>query len=163
MKPYAHLIQGVASSLVLYPLAGNDALIFGASVIVIDLDHFIEYYNDTGRISVRGLLTYHDILVNNLENYLGLNVFHTLECYLVLFLASLYFPPLKLILAGFLFHHLFDEIELISRKRPFVRAFSILEYFIRKKVKKYYTSIHEILENTNHQSIDHETLRKYII
>ena len=147
MKPTVHLIQGALSSAILYPYIGNKAFIFGVSVVMIDLDHFIGYYKDTGRLNVKGLLEYHKLLLDNLDNLFGFNLFHTMECYIALFIGSLYFPDMIWILLGFLFHHLFDQIQLINLKRPFARAFSIVEYFIRKKRNSYYTSVIEVLEN----------------
>lgn len=145
MQPTIHLIQGALCSAILYPYIGDKALLFGTSVVMIDLDHFIGYYKDTGRLSIKGLLEYHKILLNNLDNLLGFNLFHTVECYIVLFIGSLYFPDMIWVLLGFLFHHLFDQIQLLKLKRPFARVFSIVEYFIRKKRNNYYTSIHEVL------------------
>ncbi len=137
MSPAIHLIQGAVSVVVLYPIAGDKAIVFGLSVVLIDVDHFIEYYAYIRRLDVKGMLRYHEWQLNNLEGRLGLNLFHTVECYLIIFLFGIFFPTANFILMGFLFHHLFDEILLIKKKNPFARAFSIAEYFIRKKY--YYT------------------------
>jgi len=145
MGPLAHLIQSGTSSIVLYPYYGKKALIFGLSVIMIDLDHFVAYYIDTRRVGIKGLLEYHEILVKNLDNYLGLSLFHTVECYLILFCLGQIFPDIYFVLAGFLFHHLLDQIQLSLMKRPFARAFSVVEYFIRRK--NYFTSIDQVLNN----------------
>lgn len=144
MSPTVHLIQGATGAVILYPFIGEKILIFGMSVVFIDLDHFVEYYRDTLSIDLKGFFEYHDILSNNLDNYLGLNLFHTIECYIILFFAGLVLPDLRLVLFGFIFHHLFDQIKLTWMKRPFARAFSIIEYFIRRK--HYYTSLKEILK-----------------
>lgn len=145
MRPAFHIIQGAISGTVLYPIAGAYAIVIGVSVVGIDLDHFLEYYIDRRRLDIRGMIEYHDILLNNLDGYLGLNLFHTIECYLLLFVLGLFFPMANFILLGFLFHHLFDEIQLIKMKKPFVRAFSIIEYFIRKP--HYFTTLGAKLEN----------------
>ncbi len=150
MSPTAHLIQGAAGAAILYPFIGGKAFIFGVSVVAIDLDHFVEYYRDTLSIDLKGFFEYHNILSNNLDNYLGLNLFHTIECYIILFFAGLILPDLHLILYGFLFHHLFDQIKLTWMKRPFARAFSIIEYFIRRK--HYYTSLRELLAKKKKKS-----------
>ena len=150
MSPTVHLIQGAAGAAILYPFIGGKAFIFGVSVVAIDLDHFVEYYRDTLSIDLKGFFEYHNILSNNLDNYLGLNLFHTIECYIILFFAGLILPDLHLILYGFLFHHLFDQIKLTWMKRPFARAFSIIEYFIRRK--HYYTSLRELLAKKKKKS-----------
>lgn len=144
MSPKVHLIQGVAGAAVLYPFVGERALIFGMAIVCIDVDHIIEYYLETRTVSIRGLFTYHKVLLNNLNNYLGLNLFHTLECYAILLFAGFYFSEAYFILMGFLFHHVFDQIQLMSINKPFSRAFSIIEYAIRRK--KYYTSLGEVLK-----------------
>ncbi len=144
MSPTVHVIQGLSGTAALYPFIGIKAIIFGVSVIVIDLDHFIEYYTDTRRFSIKGLFEYHNILLKNLDGYLGLNLFHTIECYIVLFFLGLFLPDTNFVLMGFLFHHLFDQIQLSILHKPFARAFSITEYLIRRK--NYFTTISQVLE-----------------
>jgi len=122
MSPTVYLIQGALSAAVLYPIAGSKAIIFGLSVVLIDIDHFIEYYTYIRRLDIKGMLKYHEWQLNNLEGRLWLN----------------------------LFHHLFDEIQLIKLGKPFVRAFSVAEYFIRKKY--YYTPLNEVGVRTGKNS-----------
>lgn len=143
MRPKAHIYQGVLSTCILYPIIGKKAFIFGASVILIDLDHVIDYYWYTGKLSIKGFFEYYEFIKENMDNFLGLNVFHTIECYIILFLSGFFFDDLHFVLMGFLFHHLFDQIQLIMWKKPFARAFSIIEFIIRKPY--YETSIHDVL------------------
>ncbi|MBI5970587.1 MAG: hypothetical protein HY884_05485 [Deltaproteobacteria bacterium] len=145
MKPEAHAAQAAAGAAALYPFIGFNALIFGAAVVAIDLDHFIEYWLDTKSVSIRGLFKYHDTLLNNLDNFLGLNVFHTLECYAVLYVAGLYLDEANLVLMGFLFHHLLDQLQLSYMGRPYARAFSVAEYLVRRR-RGYFTSIREVVK-----------------
>lgn len=142
MSPTVHFIQGALGAAVLYPAAGNKAILFGLSVVLIDIDHFIEYYTYIRRLDIRGMFRYHRWQLNNLEGRLGLNIFHTMECYLIVFLLGKFFPVANFILMGFLFHHLFDEIQLIHLGKPFARAFSIAEYLIRKKY--FYTPLDKV-------------------
>lgn len=151
MSPTAHLIQGAAGAAILYPFIGGKAFIFGVSVVAIDLDHVVEYYRDTRSLDLKGFFKYHEILSNNLDNYLGLNLFHTIECYIILFFIGLALPDAYLVLFAFLFHHLFDQIKLTWMRKPFARAFSIVEYFIRRK--KYHTSLMEILAGRGEEMI----------
>lgn len=150
MSPTTHLVQGAAGAVILYPFIGERALIFGMSVILIDLDHVVGYYRDTRRLDLKGFFEYHEILSNNLDNYLGLSLFHTIECYVILFLAGLILPDLHLILYGFIFHHFFDQLKLTYMKKPFARAFLIIEYFIRRK--HYHTSLRELLAKKKNKS-----------
>lgn len=144
MSPTVHLIQGITGGIILYPAIGEKAIIFGVSVVVIDIDHFIEYYTDTRKFSIKGLFEYHNVLLKNLDGYLGLNLFHTIECYIILFCLGLFLPSVNFILMGFLFHHLFDQIQLCVLHKPFARAFSIVEYLIRRK--NYFTTISHVLK-----------------
>ena len=144
-SPVVHIAQGLGSAVALYPLLGENALIFGASIILMDTDHILEYVWDTKSIDPRGFFVYHDILLKNLDKgYLGFNLFHTIECYLLLLWLGQVYPTCYYILGGFLFHHLFDQVSLIKKKCPFVRVFSIPEYLVRKQT--HITSIKELLQ-----------------
>ena len=50
-----HIAQGVASMAVLYPVLGDNAIVFGASIILIDTDHIFEYVADTKNFHPKGL------------------------------------------------------------------------------------------------------------
>jgi hypothetical protein len=149
MSPTAHLIQGSLSGAVLYPFIGYNAIIVGISTVAIDTDHYIEYYLDTKQFNIAGMFERHEIIVANLDNFLGLNLFHTIECYLLLFILAQLYPQVSWILCGFLFHHLFDQLLLTQKHKPFARAFSIFEYFIRKRIGNYHTSVYEVMEKNN--------------
>lgn len=154
MEPKAHIVQGIVSSALLYPIIGENVIPFGLAVILIDLDHFIEYVVDTRDFSFKGINTFYDILIKNIDkNYLGLSLFHTIEFYLLLLLFAQWFTILYYILSGFIFHHVFDTILLIRDKVTFARAFSVIEYFIRRS--KHLVSVKEILqlENVNTEDI----------
>ena len=149
-SPTVHIAQGIGSTAVLYPFIGGNAVVFGLSVILIDIDHIIQYADDTKNLNPKGFFIYFSFINNhlknrNIDNYLCINLFHTIECYLLLLILAGSFPVLYYVLFGFLFHHLFDQIALIKNKVPYCRAFSIPEYFARKKNK--ITSVHEILES----------------
>ena len=142
-----HVIQGVLSAAVLYPVLQINAIYFGLAVILTDLDKLPEYIMDTRSLDLRGLLVYHDTLTMNLDkNFLGLNLFHTIEFYLLLMITAWTYPVLWYVLTGCLFHHLADQISLIKIGRPFARAFSIFEYLVRRKNKKNITSIQQLLK-----------------
>ncbi len=150
-SPTVHMAQGIGSTAVLYPFIGENAVVFGLSVILIDIDHIIQYVDDTKNLNPKGFFLYFNFLDSYIRNrtidkdYLCINLFHTIECYLLLLLLAGSFPVLYYVLFGFLFHQLFDLITQIKYKIPQFRAFSIIEYFIRKKNK--INSVHEILEN----------------
>lgn len=134
MKPAAHIAQGTLSAAVLYPHYGEQALLFGLAVVLIDLDHVVEYVLDTGDWTLRGFFIYHEVLYRNLPlNYLSLNLLHTVEFYLVGAWLGRWYPFLLPIVAGCIFHHLFDLIGLIRLGYPGCKAFSIMDYLLRRK------------------------------
>ena len=144
-SPSVHIAQSVASTAVLYPVLGENAIVFGASIILIDIDHIFEYVADTKSFHPKGFFIYHDIVYKNrYKNLLVFNLFHTIECYLLLFWLAQTYTVFYSVLGGFLFHHLFDQISLIRMKKPFVRVFSIPEFLIRKK--HCITSIRELFQ-----------------
>ncbi|MFQ5788679.1 MAG: hypothetical protein ACE5H1_11950 [Thermodesulfobacteriota bacterium] len=129
-----HIVQGTITSSVLFPFIGKDAFIVGASVVLIDLDHIIEYIHASGTFDVKGMFNLRNIAKNHLHEVIGLNIFHTIECYLVLLTLGIFVNSLFLyILSGFIIHHIFDQIYLVKLGYPFVRAFSIVEYCFRSK------------------------------
>jgi hypothetical protein len=166
-SPTVHIAQGIGSTAVLYPFIGENAVVFGLSVILIDIDHIIQYAEDTKNLNPKGFFAYFNFIDNNLINgnmgkkYLCINLFHTIESYLLLLFLAGSFPVLYYVLSGFLFHHLFDQVYLTKYKLPFVRAFSILEYFIRKKNR--ITSIQEMLESKQVNITEPPDLDKWAI
>ena len=147
-SPKIHLIQSLASSALLYPVIGENAIPFSLAIVFIDLDHVIEYAADTKSLNPKGFFVYQAILVKNLDkDYLALALFHTVECYLFLFLLAYWVPVCYYILFGCLFHYAIDQIFLTYRKQPFKRAFSIIEYYFRRK--NHVTSIRDFFQQEN--------------
>lgn len=134
MSPKAHIIQGAVSGALLYPFAGENAIFFALSVVLIDIDHAIEYLADTRDFTFKGFFVFYEILLKNLDkNYLGLSIFHTVEFYALGIWLGLSYPVFYYITAGCVFHHLFDIIFLSRFGRPFAKAASITDYLIRRK------------------------------
>lgn len=129
-----HVIQAVSSTIILYPFIGADALTVGASVVLIDVDHAFEYVYSTGRLDLPGIFRLRDLASRHMHEIIALNLFHTVECYIMLFVLGSYTAPIFFyILAGFIIHHCFDQVYLARLGHPFVRAFSIFEYMIRSR------------------------------
>ena len=145
MSLVAHAIQAVSIVPVLYPLYGRYAFVFAAAVCLIDLDHYIEYVYVTRCFDIKGMIKVHDLALNNMHGLIGLNIFHTFECYLPLLFLGFWHKIFFFVLGGFLFHHLFDQIALIKMGYPFARAFSILEYYWRRP---YYTTLGDLIRRT---------------
>ncbi len=147
-----HTFQSVITSAALYPLIGENAIAFGASVIFIDIDHAIEYARDLKTLDPRGIFTYAQFIEKNLDkNFLLLAAFHTLEFLTLIFLLGLVFPLFMYVFAGLIYHILVDVIYLTRLGYPFARSFSIAEYFIRSKDDSAVTSVHELIQK---ESID---------
>ena len=136
-----HLAATGAASLALLPISDPAGIfLFACGSILIDFDHQIFYTYKTGRCDVSGMFRYFkEEIDQNLYSipYLGVCIFHTIEFFLLVALLSTYFPPLKYLLAGLIFHILLDIYDLIRLKVPFIRAYSLIEHFIRRRVKGY--------------------------
>lgn len=131
-SPRTHVIQSAASFGALYPVVGWNALYFSIPVVLIDLDHVLEFYMDTKSLNPRGFFVYYGILDKNISSlWLGLNIFHTLEFYARLIALGFWHSSFWYILGGCLFHHSSDQYSLIKRGLPFCRVFSFVEYFVR--------------------------------
>jgi len=134
VSPKFHAAQGAVSAVLLYPFIGSDALVFGATVFLIDLDHLIPYLRDCRSLSVSKFFAYHRA-VPGIENYLALAWFHTLEFFLLIFVLGFWWSTFWVMLAACLFHIIFDMVKALDMGKPYIRAFSFLEYAIRRKGK----------------------------
>ena len=134
MSPSVHIVQGALSAAALYPVVGEAAIPFGLAVVLIDLDHVLAYLWDTGDWTFRGFFVYHDVILHNLHTgYLGLSLFHTVEFYLLCLLLASWQPLFYPVLAGCLFHHLFDMVNLVRLGHPFCKSLTITDYLLRRK------------------------------
>jgi len=141
-----HTVQGIVGSAALYPVIGENAIPFGLAVVLIDLDHVLEYVRDTKSLDVRGLFTYSKLTELNLSrNFLVLSAFHTIECFALIALAATVWPVAWYILAGMLFHMAADIVNMLRLGKPFGRAYSLIEYRVRRKNPANITSMAELL------------------
>jgi len=134
VSPKFHAIQGALSAAALYPFIGTDALVFGLTVFLIDLDHIIPFVRDCRSLSIRRFFEYHRV-VPDLPDYLALACFHTLEFFLLLFALGFWKAQFWVMLAACLFHIIFDVVKAFQLGKPHIRAFSFVEYAIRRKGK----------------------------
>jgi len=137
MKASYHVVCGGIASLVLIPVLGTDSAVFFVSSVLIDSDHYLDYVcrNEFKDFSPKRMFTFHDLLEEKVKdkNFLGLSIFHTVECFLSLYIIAELtgLAVFMVILWGFLFHLALDLIYLYRRGVLFSRAFSIVEYVIR--------------------------------
>ncbi|MBI5235376.1 MAG: hypothetical protein HY886_03915 [Deltaproteobacteria bacterium] len=134
MRLTSHVIQATATSAVMTQfLTPIENVALFLSIIFIDVDHYFDFVVVCKRFGVRDMFKYHGWVWHFRDNVYGISLFHTAEAFILLFalgFASHYF---WIILAGFLFHFIFDLIFLTRHRIIFNRAFSIIEYVIRKR------------------------------
>ena len=137
MKLQYHAISGSVAASLLIPVLGANSIVFLASSVLIDGDHYLDYLCRNGfrDFSLRRMFTFHELLQEKGQerNLLGLNIIHTVEFILLLYAVSTLtgWIWLKAVLWGVLFHMVFDLIHLYRRGMLFRRALSIVEYAIR--------------------------------
>jgi hypothetical protein len=70
------------------------------------------------------------------QGFLGLSIFHTIEVVIGVYLISAWMSSdvIKAIFWGMVFHMILDIIYLLKIKSLFARAFSLIEYVIRKQL-----------------------------
>jgi len=135
MKLTSHIIQGAILSPAIYYLTDfKTSIIFTTSFILIDIDHYIHYIYRCRSFSVKGMFDFHDeIWTKKKGNIFGLSIFHTIEFLILLFILGFWHSEFWIIGAGFFTHLLFDIVYLFRHNVLFSRAFSYIEYFIRKR------------------------------
>ena len=137
MKPQYHAICGGIATSLLIPVLGVNSVAFFASSVLIDGDHYLDYLYRNGfkDFSIKRMFTFYEMLFDKgrEQNFLGLNVMHTVEFLLLLYAASAItgWIWLKAILWGAQFHVVFDLVYLYRQGRLFRRALSVVEYVIR--------------------------------
>jgi hypothetical protein len=136
-----HVGIGGALALCASPLLGpTGALVFWLTTIFIDADHHAAFVWRTGwrnLFRIRLMLAYHRVLFETRpgRDFVALSPFHTVEVLVLLALASHIWPgPItRGVLWGSVAHVITDVVHLIRAQRPFARAHSVCEYFIRRQ------------------------------
>ena len=140
MKLKDHILIGGIASLGLYPVLGVKSIVFWIASILIDTDHYWDflYHNNFRDFSIKNMVKYHSILFKKMHRpeFLGLNVFHTVESLAVVYFIALLLNSdvIMAVLWGMLFHLFLDLLYLSKNKALFKRALSIIEYRIRRKI-----------------------------
>jgi len=142
-----HCIQAILTSVAIYPFAGSEnAAVFGLSIVLIDVDHVIEYVRQTGSPKIWGVFPYCTIIDNNLHRgFYVFNLFHTLEFMLFIGLLGILNPVFFYALAGALWHCALDLFMLARHRFIFIRALSIAEYCIRYRNPKNILRLRDLL------------------
>lgn len=141
MKLGEHVVLGGGAAAVLAPVLGAEgSLAFWASSVLIDVDHHWDYVSRSGfrDWSPRGMFAFHDhLFAHELHrpDFLGLNLFHTVEWFLLVGTGVLWWssPLLFAILWGMVFHLCLDLLRLARHRALFKRALSVIEYHVRRR------------------------------
>jgi len=142
MSPTAHVVYGGAAAAVIYPLAGMYSLIFWAASFLIDIDHYLDYvyHNGFTDLSFKKMFDYNNALDRFWFNpaFLNLEIFHTIEFILPLYLLTVWTGSAVLLAVffGFIFHIALDMVYLYGNGIFFMRAYSVTEYLIRRRMLK---------------------------
>ncbi len=146
-----HLAQASLSGAALYPFAGGvNATVFGLSIVLIDLDHVIEYVRQTGSPKIWGVFPCCSIIEHNLSRgFYVFNAFHTIEFFLLIALLGLLHPVFFYISAGMIWHCALDIFVLARKNLTDMRALSIIEYIIRSRNPHYIIRFNDLLRREN--------------
>lgn len=142
MRIRGHVLIGGVASLVLSPVIGLGAIPFWIGSVLIDVDHYLEfiYLNRLTNFSIRRMSDYHYLLSNYWPRpgFLNLSIFHTAEFLSLFYLVALWLDSfmLKAALWGMLLHFFLDFICLVNMGATNKRAYSIIEFLIRKEIMK---------------------------
>jgi len=140
MRLRQHLIIGGAAAIFIYfHWDWWRALLFFGAAVLIDADHYWDYLwrNKFADWSGWRMFRYYNLIEKHgtPKNFYGFSLIHTVEFFLLVFLlAKLWSPHFFMpIFWGMLFHLLLDVIYFARRGHFFIRAYSVVEYWIRKK------------------------------
>ena len=147
MRLREHIKYGsVASLLSLRFLGPWYALIFWLASVLIDVDHYIDYVYRTGGTDwrVASIFRLDHFLRQKLQRgelqgrLVCLSLFHTVECFSLIYLAFLWTGSVfwLAVFYGMAFHLFLDVVALAGCRALFVRAFSLIEYVVRRRIMK---------------------------
>jgi hypothetical protein len=133
------VITGVAVVALAPVLDAARLALFAVGGVLIDVDHYLLYIQRRRNFSVSGMFRYYEELqpIQASIPYVGLCLFHTIDCFLLVAVLGYFYPVLYALLAGLLFHFLFDLFDLWRKKALLIRAFFLVEHLIRRRAKGY--------------------------
>lgn len=139
MRLSQHVKYTTVASVVLVPFCNLQQILwFAVGSILIDFDHYIFYVVSFKKFSVKGMFKYFERLfsVRDRVPYGGLNIFHTIDFFVLMGVASYYLPFLFYVLMGLIYHFILDVIYLSKYRHTFSRAYFIIEHFVRVRKHK---------------------------
>jgi hypothetical protein len=132
-------LTGVAAAALSPVLGGGELLLFAVGSVLIDVDHYFLFIQRRKSLSVTGMFRYFRELqpIQRSISYVGLCIFHTLDFFTLLGVATLLYPPVWPLLAGCLYHFVIDLFDLRRKGIIFIRPFFLFEHLIRRRAKGY--------------------------
>ncbi len=141
MKLKQHLIIGGAAAIAVYFYWGPwKALLFWGAEVLIDADHYWDYLwrSRFADWSGRRMFRYYNWLYKSYSDkrYLAFSLLHTFEFFLLVYALARFwnYNFFITIFWGTLFHLLLDVMDLTYRRKPFLRAYSLIEYWLRRRL-----------------------------
>jgi hypothetical protein len=133
------VVSGVAATALLPVWRGEEIALFATASVLIDVDHYFIYVQRRRRFDLSGMFRYFNEINRNqgMIPYGGLCIFHTIDFFLLMGVLTIRYPSLYPVLAGLLFHFVVDCIDLYRRGIPFIRAYFLVEHFIRRRNEGY--------------------------
>ncbi len=131
-----HMALTAVAAAPLSPFLGVEGVVlFAVGSILIDVDHYLLYVARTGRRDIRGMFRYFDVLqpIQRSIPYVGICIFHTVDFFLLVGILAYWYPTFLPLLAGMLFHFIMDVIDLHRKGVPFIRAYFLVEHFMRRR------------------------------
>jgi hypothetical protein len=140
VKLREHVVLGGGMALALSPVLGAPgSAIFWAASVLIDCDHYGDYLHRNGfrDWSPRRMFEFHRLVFLQIRrpDFLALSLCHTVEFFTFVYVAAavLRSSVLWAVFWGMCFHLLLDVVWLAWHRAVFSRAFSLIEYAIRRR------------------------------
>ena len=147
MKAQEHIVYGGAASAVVAMIWGPwNAFVFWTASVLIDVDHYLDHVCRTGGAD------WNVASIFKLDNYfrrkldtgemqkraLCFSLFHTVEAFSAVYASAVYSGQslFMFVFLGMVFHLFLDFLWLTRYNALFMRAFSVVEYWIRRSVLK---------------------------
>jgi len=139
MRLREHLIiGGVAAAFLYFHWGLWRALLFWGATVLIDADHYWDYLWRSKFVDWSGwrMFRYYNLIEErgNEKNLYAFSLLHTAEFFLLVYVLARFwsYDFFVAVFWGMAFHLFLDIVDLAYNRRLFIRAYSIIEYWIRR-------------------------------
>lgn len=121
MLIHQHFLLSLIPSILLFYYYGWNVLIFIATNVLIDIDHYPVYVWKFKKLSLKKAHSY----FKNLNGTDDIAIFHTFEFIILIFILSFFYKIFFLVFLGLVFHLISDiyDAHIKNIKRPFSLLF----------------------------------------